>query len=266
MMNQGGKGANQAVAISRLGGDVIFVSKVGKDIFGINASNALKKEGISTKYLLTDENSHSGVALINVDDKGENNIVVAAGSNARLMPEDMGFLPEILEKSSFVLLQLEIPMKTVEFVAGEAALRKKKVILNPAPACNLSDDLLKNIFLITPNEHEAELISGISITDKKSAQNAALKIHEMGVESVVITLGKKGALIYSDGKFEEVKALPVTAVDTTAAGDVFNGALSVALSEGNNIFQSVCFANSASAISVTRQGAQPSIPYREEIN
>ncbi len=265
-MNPGGKGANQAVAIARLGGPVTFICKTGSDIFGHQSQQLFEEEGINTSYVFSDSENPSGVALITVDEKAENCIVVASGANANLLPSDLAKAEEAIEQADLVLMQLEVPMETVRFVANIAWQKGKKVILNPAPAHPLPADLLRHLYLITPNETEAEMITGVKITDEASAGEAARVLAGMGVQHVIITLGSKGALIYSDGKAEMVPALKVEAVDTTAAGDVFNGALTVALSEGRSLKEAARFACKASAISVTRVGAQSSAPYRNEVD
>ncbi len=265
-MNPGGKGANQAVAIARLGGPVTFICKTGSDIFGHQSQQLFEEEGINTSYIFSDSEYPSGVALITVDEKAENCIVVASGANANLMPSDLARAEEAIEQADLVLMQLEIPMETVCYVADLAWEKGKKVILNPAPAHPLSAELLRRLYLITPNETEAEMISGVKITDDSSACEAARVLSGMGVQNVIITLGSKGALIYCDGKSEIVPAWKVEAVDTTAAGDVFNGALTVALSEGRDLKEAARFACKASAISVTRVGAQSSAPYRNEVD
>lgn len=234
-MNPGGKGANQAVAIARLGGPVTFICKTGSDIFGHQSQQLFEEEGINTSYVFSDSGNPSGVALITVDEKAENCIVVASGANANLLPSDLEKAEEAIERADLVLMQLEVPMETVCFVADIAWQKGKKVILNPAPAHPLPVDLLRHLYLITPNETEAEMITGVKITDESSAAEAARALSGMGVQHVIITLGSKGALIYSNGKAEMVPALKVEAVDTTAAGDVFNGALTVALSEGRSL-------------------------------
>ena len=264
-MNPGGKGANQAVAIARLGGSVTFICKTGSDIFGHQSQQLFEEEGINTSYVFSDSGNPSGVALITVDEKAENCIVVASGANANLLPSDLAKAEEAIEQADLILMQLEVPMETVCF-ADIAWQKGKKVILNPAPAHPLPADLLRHLYLITPNETEAEMITGVKITDESSAGEAARLLSEMGVQHVIITLGSKGALIYSDGKAEMVPALKVEAVDTTAAGDVFNGALTVALSEGRSLKEAARFACKASAISVTRVGAQSSAPYRNEVD
>ena len=266
LMNPGGKGANQAVAVVRLGGQVTFVCKTGSDIFGHQSQQLFEEEGINTSYIFTDSEHPSGVALITVDDHAENCIVVASGANAHLTPSDLQKAEEAIEQADLILMQLEIPMETVEYVAGVGHRLGKKVILNPAPAHPLSPELLKHLYMFTPNETEAEMISGVKITDEASAIEAARVLSEMGIQIVIITLGSKGALAYCDGKADFVPALKVEAVDTTAAGDVFNGALTVALSEGRSLTEAVRFACKASAISVTRVGAQSSAPYRNEVD
>ena len=265
LMNPGGKGANQAVAAARLGGNVTFVTKTGNDMFGIEAMNIFDNEGIDTRYIIKDAKNPSGVALINVDENGENSIVVAPGSNGTLSSYDIN--DEVFEtkQSDLFLLQLEIPIDTVEFVAKKAVSNKNRVILNPAPAHFLSDDLLSCLYLITPNETEAEILTGIKVHDAVTAEKAALKLQDKGVQNVVLTMGASGAYLLSGDTSKMIPVVPVKAIDTTAAGDVFNGALVVAISEGKEIADAVVFANKAASISVTRMGAQASAPYREEI-
>ena len=265
-MNPGGKGANQAVAVARLGGQVSFICKTGSDIFGHQSQQLFEEEGIDTSYIFSDSKNPSGVALITVDDQAENCIAVASGANANLTPEDLASVAEVIDQVDLILMQLEIPLSTVEFVAELAYKKNKQVILNPAPAQPLPPSLLKHIHIITPNETEAEIISGVKITDRETAEEAAKVIAGMGVQHVIITLGSKGALVYSSSEIELIPALKVEAIDTTAAGDVFNGAFTLALSEGRSITDAVRFACKASAISVTRVGAQSSAPYRNEVD
>jgi len=265
LMNAGGKGANQAVAAARLGGIVTFVGKIGDDIFGKQAVQQLEDEGINVDFVAVDTENPSGVALITVDRKGENSIVVAPGSNGTLSAADFDKAITMLNDSEYVLMQLEIPIPTVEHIASIAAMKNKKVVLNPAPAAKLSDELLKNLYMITPNETEAELLTGIKVTDELSALKAATFLHDKGIEIVIITMGSAGAFLLANGKSEIISALKVEAVDTTAAGDTFNGALVVSLSEGSTIQNAIAFANKAAAISVTRIGAQSSVPFRKEI-
>ncbi|HTS45662.1 MAG TPA: ribokinase [Puia sp.] len=264
-MNPGGKGANQAVAASRLGGAVTFIAKIGNDIFGKQAVELLKKEGINTSYILEDPDHPSGIALITVDRQGENCIVVASGSNANLRQGDIQKVKEIIQQAGIVLLQLEIPQPSVEYVVQIAAAAGAKVILNPAPARTLPDALLGRLSIITPNETETEILTGIKIKDEESAERAAIKLREKGVDTVIITMGSRGAFVFNDDVCEMIPAPAVQAIDTTAAGDVFNGALSVALSENKSIYEAVFYACSAASISVTRRGAQASAPFRNEI-
>lgn len=265
LMNPGGKGANQAVAAARLGGKVTFITKRGNDLFGNQAVGLLMREGIDTQYIIKDPDLPSGVALITVDSAGENIIVVAPGSNGNLLQED---IPESVFGSGnfdILLLQLEIPISTVEYSAVSAMKNNTRVILNPAPACQLPDNLLKHTWLMTPNETEAEIISGVKITDISSAERAAVIIRERGVKNVIITLGETGSYVNSDEYTGLIPGIKVTPVDTTAAGDVFNGAVAVGISEGMGLKEAVIFANKAASISVTRMGAQASVPYRNEI-
>lgn len=265
-MNPGGKGANQAVAIARLGGRVSFICKTGSDIFGRQSQMLFEEEGIDTSYILSDPKNPSGVALITVDDQAENCIVVASGANANLLPSDISKVEEAINQSDFILMQLEIPLDTVNFVSDIAARLDKKVILNPAPAYPLSQSLISNLYAITPNETEAEMISDVKIIDETTAIEAARKISEMGVNHVIITLGSKGVIAYSHGDIIYVPAFKVDAIDTTAAGDVFNGAFTVSISEGRSLREALRFACKASAISVTRAGAQSSVPFRAEVD
>ncbi len=265
-MNAGGKGANQAVAAARLGGNVCFMAKVGNDHFGSRSIEQYKAEGINVDHILVDSEQPSGVALIMVDSKGENCIAVASGANAMLRPEDIDKAEGLIEHGDIVLMQLETPLETVEYVARMAKERQKKVILNPAPALHLPDSLLNNLYMIIANETETEYISGIKITDMESICRAADIISERGVENVVITLGSKGAFIKESGAYHKVPAIKVKAVDATAAGDTFCGALCVALAEKRSILDAVEFANKCASITVTRMGAQSSLPYRNEID
>ena len=265
-MNAGGKGANQAVAAARLNGDVTFIAKVGNDVFGKQAIELFNKENINTEYIFIDDKNPSGVALINVDAKGENSITVAQGANGNLLVDDIKMLHHVIEKADIILMQLETPIETVEYVAQLANQYNKQFILNPAPACKLNDALLKNISIITPNEKEAAMLTGISINNIDEAKQAAQILSAKGIQTVIITLGEDGALLYANNEFNLIATKKVNAVDTTAAGDVFNGALAVALSEQKNLEDAIQFANNAAAISVTRLGAQASAPFRSELS
>lgn len=264
-MNPGGKGANQAVAASRLGGKVSFVAKTGDDIFGKQAKQLFESEGVNTDYMFTDPENPSGVALITVDANAENCIVVAPGANSFLDKTDIDKAREEILRSDIILMQLEIPVKTVMYAAEIAHSAGKKVILNPAPARELPDELLRKLYIITPNETEAELLTGIKVTDIATAENAARALHKKGVKIVIVTLGSKGAFYYAEDGFKIVPAPKVVAIDTTAAGDVFNGALAVAVSEKMELEKAIELANKAASISVTRLGAQSSAPYWKEL-
>ncbi|MFT3950134.1 MAG: ribokinase [Agriterribacter sp.] len=264
-MNPGGKGANQAVSVARLGGDIIFITKIGDDIFGRQSSQLFDEEGIDTIGLIPDEDSPSGVALITVDRSGENSIVVAPGANAHLTPAEVEKVLNVIPSAGILLMQLEIPMDTVKFAAAYAANRGILVILNPAPANKVASELFRLVDIITPNVNEAEMLSGIAVTSLETAKQAAEAIQEQGAKKVVITMGKMGAVILEGKKFQAIPAPLVEAIDTTAAGDSFNGALAVALSEGKSLSNAVHFACLAASKAVTRMGAQSSMPYRSEL-
>ena len=266
-MNAGGKGANQAVAAARYGNRVVFVAKTGNDLFGEQVRKSMKEDGIVTDYVFIDEEHPSGVALITIDQKAENCIVVAGGANMYLKPEDIDKAKEEILGGDVVLMQLETPIETVEYAAKMAAEAGVKVILNPAPAPAepLSKELISNLFLITPNRSEASRLTGIEVTDLASAQRAALALYDMGAKNVIVTLGSEGSLVYDGHMMMRVEAIKVEAVDTTAAGDTYNGVLASVIAEGKSLIDAVHEANIGGAISVTRMGAQPAAPTREEI-
>lgn len=268
LMTPGGKGANQAMAAQRLstGSQVVFVAKVGDDLFGDQALRGFEEEGVDTQFVFRDAHAPSGVALIGVDELGENAIMVAPGANANLSNEEVSLALEAIQEAEWMLLQLEIPMKTVEHSICEGAKRGLKVVLNPAPAAAIPEDLLQSLYLITPNETEAELLTGIAIIDTNTARKAAQILHKKGVENIIITLGARGAFLFNADTELLFLAPQVETVDTTAAGDVFNGALIVALSEQKTLPEAIVFACQAAALSVTRMGAQASIPQRAEVD
>ena len=259
-MGPGGKGANQAVAARRLGADVSFICKVGHDIFGDNAIEGYRKEGIDTSRILRSDKA-SGTALILVDAKAENCIAVAPGANGDLTPEDINSVADIIRSAGYLILQLEIPVESVLRAARIAHEAGVYVILNPAPACPLPRELFSYVSLITPNQTESALLTGIEDNLDAAVDN----LLEMGVKDVVVTLGSKGSMVVSEGTRTFVPSLKVEAVDTTAAGDTFCGALCVALSEGCSLVQAAQFATKASALTVQKMGAQDSIPYRSDI-
>lgn len=265
LLNPGGKGANQAVAVARLSakkGACSFIAKVGDDVFGRETLSRLKKDGI-TPRLIIDKKEPSGTALIMVDSKGQNIISVALGANGTLCPKDVEPFKKEIEQSAILLMQLETPLKTVEWAAKAANKAKVTVILNPAPACKLPASLYKLIDWITPNETEAELLTGVKVTDAASAQKATEVFKKRGVKHVIITMGTKGCWCGDCQKLYPCRK--VKAIDCVAAGDTFNGAFAVALAEGKSCSEAVDFAQKAAAISVTRPGAQSSVPTRKEI-
>jgi len=261
----GGKGANQAVGAVRAGGDVAFICRIGADMFGDTSLSGFINDGLDISGVIKDNEKPSGVALIFVDEKGENSIAVAPGANGELKPDDIRNKSSIIAGADLLLMQLEIPMETVEAAAKVAADNNVRIILNPAPAQPLSDSLLKKISIITPNETEAELLTGVPVNNEADAEKAAKILIQKGVETVIITLGSKGAFVFNNNFKELIPSYKVKAIDTTAAGDVFNGAFAVALSEGRELKDAVLFANAAAALSVTKLGAQSSAPYRRDI-
>lgn len=265
MMAGGGKGANQAVAVARMGHRVIFTAALGRDMFGDAAVSSYQRFGIDTSYIVR-KDAPSGVALIMVDSAGQNSISVALGANNSLSIEDIRGVFEQVEKDDIVLLQLEVPMATVDAAVDIAAAKGARVVLNPAPAAMVSEQTLSKLYLITPNQTEAQTLTGIEVKDEATASLAAQVLCSRGVGRVVITMGNLGAYLYEEGRGEIIEARKVAAVDTTAAGDVYNGALCAALAEGKSLREALTFATKASAISVTRVGAQPSVPTREEVD
>ena len=263
MMNPGGKGANQAVAVARLSArrrQCVFIAKVGDDLFGRDTARRLKAEGIDAR-LIVDKTAASGTALILVDRKGQNCISVALGANGTLSPEDVAPFASDIELADALLLQLETPLETVLWAARTAHAKGVHVILNPAPAAKLPRELYACLDWITPNETEAELLTGVKVADLASAQAAERVRKRRGVAHVAITLGAKGC--YAAGRIHP--CVKVKAVDTVAAGDTFNGAFVVALAEGKGVDEAIAFAQAAAARAVTRPGAQSSVPFRREL-
>jgi len=266
IMVPGGKGANQAVAAAKLGAQVFFIAKLGDDIFGLQSLNNFKKEGVNTKYVLQTQEAPSGVALIMVDDEGNNLIVVAPGANHKLSPEDVKEAESDIASSGALVAQLEVPIETIEF-AGELANNSNvPFILDPAPAQKLSPELLNMVDVLTPNETEAQILTGIEVKDQESASVAAKKLLECGVKNVILTMGASGYLLAGKEGTEFVPARKVTAADSTAAGDAFTGSLAVGLAQGQTLSEAALFANNVAAVSVTKMGAQPSMPTVEEID
>jgi ribokinase len=265
-MYPGGKGANQAVCCARLGGNVQFVGMMGADIFRDKLVASLRAAGVKLDHLMYNDEEPTGTALILVDDAGENEIVVVSGSNMALRPDALGGLRDVISKAAVLLMQLEIPLETVIAAVEIASTDGTTVILNPAPAAKLPESLLRKIDFLTPNETEAELLTGIRVADIATAERAARYLRDMGVANVVITLGNRGCLWLSDGKSRIFPATRVRAIDTTAAGDAFNGALAYSLAKGETAEASFEFANTVAAYAVTKMGTQSSMPTLEEIS
>jgi len=262
----GGKGANQAVAAARAGGEVVFIAAVGDDAYGEEAIRGYKADQINTEEIKICKGIPSGIAMITVSQKGENAITVASGANAELRPEDLEEAEEAFQEADFLLIQLETPLLTVQKAVELCNDLNTKVILNPAPAAELGDEILQKVHIITPNETEAERLTGIVVNDEPSAEAAAGILHKRGVETVVITMGSQGAYVShrESGIRKMIPGFSVQAVDTTAAGDVFNGQLAVSLADGMDLERAVLEAHGAAALSVQNLGAQSSIPRREE--
>jgi len=259
----GGKGANQAVAAARLGGTVRMVGRVGADAFGDTLIQALVHDGVDTTNIVRDQQAPTGVALITVDTAGQNTIVVAAGANARLSPEDIDMASSVFVGAAVVLLQLEIPLLSVAWAVELAQRSGAQIILNPAPAQPLDPALLAYVDYLIPNETELAVLAGIDGPD--TLRQAVNRLQDVGVRRVVVTLGADGALVVDHQRAQHLPAHHVPVVDTTAAGDAFVGAFAVALAEGRSIQEAARWGNAAGALAVTRAGAQPSLPRRAEL-
>ncbi|ATF94922.1 Ribokinase [Cedecea neteri] len=262
----GGKGANQAVAAGRSGADIAFIACVGDDDTGGRVCKQLASDNIDTSPISTIKDEATGVALIFVNGAGENVIGIHSGANAALTPVLVEAEQQKIAEASALLMQLESPLESVLAAAKIAHQHQTKVILNPAPACELSDELLALLDMITPNETEAEKLTGVRVESDEDAAKAAEVLHGKGINTVIITLGSRGVWLSENGSGKRVPGFKVKAVDTIAAGDTFNGALVTALLEDKPMQDAVRFAHAAAAIAVTRKGAQPSVPWRQEID
>jgi len=264
-MVPGGKGANQAVAAAKLGARVHFVSRLGEDLFGRQSLANFERAGVDTTFVTSTPDVASGVALITVDAEGNNVIVVAPGANARLSPADVECAGSDTRAAGAVVAQLEVPLETIAHAGALVHAAGVPFILDPAPAQELSPELLRMVSVLTPNETEARILTGVDVTDEASAQAAAAQLLDRGVGAVVVTMGGQGFLLADQSGTEFVPALTVQAVDTTAAGDAFTGSLAVGLAQGQSLRDAARFAARAAALSVTRMGAQPSMPTRQEV-
>ena len=265
-MVPGGKGANQAVAAAKLGAEVIFVAKLGKDVFASESLENFKSVNINTQHIEQLDGVPSGTAVIAIDDNGQNMIIVVPGANGKLTPADVDKVQSDIASAAVVVAQLEVPIETVEQAAKTANQNNIPFILDPAPARPLSDELLNRVDILTPNETEAEALTGIKVTDPASAADAADVLLAKGVKTVIITLGEKGLLLATQDGKEMIAGYQVKAVDSTAAGDAFTGALAYGLARGNSIKDAAVYANAVAAVSVTRYGAQPSMPTTKEVD
>jgi len=261
----GGKGANQAVAAARLGAQVSMVGRVGRDAFAESLLNNLAAAGVDHTFVVHDPQAATGVALIAVDDAGQNSIIVASGANVRLSPADVAGAKAAIAGADALLLQLESPLETVTRAAEVARAHGVTVILNPAPARPLPAALLSLVDVLIPNESETALLTGLPVGDPAEAEAAAAALRELGVGTVILTLGERGALLAREDGAEYFPAFEVTPVDTTAAGDAFVGGFAVALAEGRSLAEAVQWGNGAGALATTRLGAQPSLPTRQEL-
>ncbi|MTI14599.1 ribokinase [Sansalvadorimonas verongulae] len=264
----GGKGANQAVACARLGGTTRFMACLGQDVFGTKVIETFQDDGIETSLIEQIEGMRTGIAMIFVDNNAENCIGIAAEANSQLTAERVARQTQAIAEADYLLMQLETPVEAILKAAQIAQKNHTPVVLNPAPACPLSDELLACIDIITPNQTEAEVLTGIPANTEENAIKAAAALHNKGIATVVITMGKKGALISEKSESriatQLINGFSVKATDTTAAGDTFNGGMLVALAEGKSLTDAIRFGNACGALSVTRSGAQTSIPSRAE--
>tara|TARA_B100001057_G_scaffold125637_1_gene124323 strand:+ start:4809 stop:5720 length:912 start_codon:yes stop_codon:yes gene_type:complete len=266
MMTAGGKGANQAVAAARMGGDVTMIGRLGNDVFAEQSIKRLKSENINCEFITKDTEKSSGVALISVDQNGENHIVVAPGANETLTKERLRSVLSQIPDNAIVMMQLEIPLESVVSVIEFCKKSDKKIILDPAPAKNLTPEFTKSLYMITPNETEATAMTGVKIKDLRDVKKAAIKLLGSGFQYVLITMGANGVYLASQNdEFEYIPSPKVTTIDSTAAGDCFNGTLAVSLSQGLSVFEAAKKACRAASISVTRKGAQDSMPFINEL-
>ena len=261
----GGKGVNQAIAANRADGEVTLIARVGDDILGLRAIEQLQKDGIHVEHVIKDAKMPTGCASVFLTEKGEKISAMASGANANLSPEDIESVKEMIGKNDVMLIQLETPIETIQKAASVAMQYNVKVVLKPSPPRTLSDDVLRYVSVLTPNQSEMELLTGIRIHDHQSAEEAGRMLIAKGIESVVLTLGAKGSFLIDAGGVEHIPSFNVKTVDNTGVGDIFNGVLAVAIAERKIIREAVRYASAAAALSVTRLGGQISAPRKEEI-
>lgn len=264
-MTPGGSGLHQAIAATRAGGAVAFIGRTGNDIFGEQVIKVLQQENIDITHLVTDSTISSGIASVVMNTAGDAAVTVTPGANNNLVYDDLIRARSVITEADIVLLQLDIPIKTVHFAADLARSANSRVILNPAPALPVSDELLRSISILTPDASQAEILTGIHITDERSAELAGRILLERGLDRVIITLRSKGAMVIDNGGAEHVPGFKLQVIDTSVANDVFNGVLALGLAEQKNFYEAVLFANAAAALSASRPGTLASIPYRQEI-
>jgi ribokinase len=266
MMSPGGKGANQAYSASKLGGHVTMIGCLGDDVFAETLKEKLLEGGVDTNEIIVTDKAKSGTAFISIDQDGDNSIIVAPGANQELTTSFIKEKEEVIKHAKLLILQLEIPIESVLEAVLIARKHNVPVLLDPAPVCELPDELLRNIDYITPNQVEIYHLTGIEVTDVKSAQVAAIKLIEKGVKTVFAKMGEKGVAVINSNRTSYVEGYKVNVVDTTAAGDSFAGAVGLALVKGMDEWEAAHFGNAVGALTVTRPGAQASIPTREEVD
>ncbi len=261
----GGKGANQAVAAAKVGGSVRIIGRVGSDAFAERVMSNLNQHGVDCTTVLRTKDCASGLAIVAVEHSGQNSILLVAGANGAVTAADVRAAASLIESADILLVQLEVPLESVLAAIQIAKQSGVRCILDPAPVPVIWSDELLQVDLVCPNETEASAITGLPIATMSDAESVATQLHDRGAKHVVVTLGDKGAVLLTDGVFHHIEPTAITAVDTTAAGDAFAGALSVRWAETNDLVESVRFACVAGAISATRHGAQTSLASRHEI-
>ncbi len=261
--NPGGKGANQAVAAAKLGANVTMIGKVGTDEHGELLINSLRSAGVSTAGIRRE--GTTGMAFISVSDEGENHIVLVAGANNAVRRSDISAMRGLIEESDMIVMQLEIPLEVVKHALELAVGLGKNVILNPAPARDLPAEMLRHVYVLIPNETELQILSGMPTSTEQEIVDAARHLNSLGTQRVIVTMGDRGSFLISETLHTHIPAYPVRAVDTTAAGDAYVAAFAVGKTQGMSDVEAAKFASKVAAITVTREGAQPSLPTRDDV-